>query len=437
MNKNEVLSRENRIKELEKIKKESVPELNLKIKYKGEMRILPAYKIPLNCVLYNQYNGRIASRVKSFEKEYRPLNPEKTEDREVIERFLWESEEERNEITIKNLVKEGQRIAGVVTKDGKIADGNRRVSLLRKICDNSKKYSSTDISKCEYFIAVILDEDLSKREMLQLELDIQMVDREVDYNPIEKYLKCEQLRDEGDFSIEEIRDMMNYKSDKDVETSLGIKKLMDDYLDYIDCSGIYTCLDKKEDIFIGLYDSIKKYSEGKKAKKLDWAPDELDIQDLKIATFNYIRYGGTKEKDYRLVSGASTDAFFNSEVIWKKYKNTTESIIEKANDEEKSLDDLRSQYPESNLESLIKSRDEEWRNKINSSIQEAYSYCFNMVESKKDDPYKILKMVDDKLDMIDSSQEAFYTKDIEELLKKINLKICNFEEINKKGMKDD
>lgn len=52
---------------------------------------------------------------------------------EIIEKYLWESEETKNQATMNDLIKNGQNVAGVVTIDGKIADGNRRASLLRKI----------------------------------------------------------------------------------------------------------------------------------------------------------------------------------------------------------------------------------------------------------------------------------------------------------------
>lgn len=58
--------------------------------------------------------------------------------------------------------------------------------------------------RCKFFKAVILPESATKKDILQLETSFQMgEDEKVDYNPIEKYLKCKDLEDAG--FIQEVR----------------------------------------------------------------------------------------------------------------------------------------------------------------------------------------------------------------------------------------
>ena len=90
-------------------------------------------RFPLEYLIYNKYNGRIGSLVKSFEKQNHVLNAENNDDTKLIERFLWESKPERNEFTLNSLVEEGQKQYGIVTNDGVIIDGNRRAMILNKI----------------------------------------------------------------------------------------------------------------------------------------------------------------------------------------------------------------------------------------------------------------------------------------------------------------
>lgn len=101
--------------------------------YKGHIREEKVYKIPLDFLIYNKYNGRIGLEVLSYEKQNGLLNPELDNDREIIENFLYYSKEDRNKITMDSLLKIGQQRYGIVTSDGVIIDGNRRAMLLNRL----------------------------------------------------------------------------------------------------------------------------------------------------------------------------------------------------------------------------------------------------------------------------------------------------------------
>ena len=135
------------------------------ITYHNSIITLNAYAIPLEYLVYNPYNGRIGSVVKSYERQNHTLNPEDSADKALIEKFLWESKPEANKKTKARLLKEHQQKHGIVTADGIIIDGNRRASLLNNImADADIPY--TDKSHCQYFIAIILPEDADKKEIL-------------------------------------------------------------------------------------------------------------------------------------------------------------------------------------------------------------------------------------------------------------------------------
>ncbi|WP_049215296.1 hypothetical protein [Alloscardovia omnicolens] len=248
---------------------------------------LNAYAIPLEYLVYNPYNGRIGSVVKSYERQNHTLNPEDSADKALIEKFLWESKPEANKKTKARLLKEHQQKHGIVTADGIIIDGNRRASLLNNIMADTE-IAYTDKSHCKYFIAIILPEDADKKEILALETTYQMgEDAKVDYNPIEKYLKCKDLKDAG-FTDDDIAGMMDCKPGE-VRTMLSALKLMDEYLDEYGYSGMYTQLDKKEDSFLKLDSALKKYKAGVPSM---WAYDpDADVSDLKLIAFDYIRSG--------------------------------------------------------------------------------------------------------------------------------------------------
>ena len=187
--------RDLRIKSLAEIQKNqsNIERTGIPITYKGKRQQFNAYKIPLRCLIYNKYNGRISSSVKSYEKQYRELNPEIEEDKKIIEYFLWESKRERNIQTMNSLVESGQQVHGIVTSDGVIIDGNRRAMLLNRIWFERKKWEKEkhNVDECEYFVALILPDNAERKEVMRLETTYQMGDdKKLDYNAIEKYLKC-------------------------------------------------------------------------------------------------------------------------------------------------------------------------------------------------------------------------------------------------------
>lgn len=81
----------------------------------------------------------------------------------------------------KNIELVGQREAGVVLNDGRVIDGNRRYTCLRRLYNNGNSH--------RHFEAVILDRDINvnKKEIKLLELSIQHGEEgKVDYNPIDR-----------------------------------------------------------------------------------------------------------------------------------------------------------------------------------------------------------------------------------------------------------
>ena len=307
------------------------------ITYHGQIITLDAYEIPLEYLVYNPYNGRIGSVVKSYERQNHTLNPEDPADKALIEKFLWESKPDANKKTKERLLKEHQQRHGIVTADGMIIDGNRRASLLNNIMADTN-IPFNDKVHCQYFIAIILPEDADKKEILALETTYQMgEDAKVDYNPIEKYLKSKDLKDAG-FTDDDIAGMMDCKTGE-VRTMLSALKLMDEYLDEYDYSGMYTQLDKREDQFLKLDSALKKYKAGVPSM---WPYDpDADVSDLKLIAFDYIRanFEQTLFRNIITVPTARKPAasFFSKQEVWEEFRDAhfaaTEDVQEETVDQ--------------------------------------------------------------------------------------------------------
>lgn len=302
--------------------------------YKGEMKVFPVYQIPLENLIYNKYNGRIKSIVKSYESGLgRILNPLEESDKNIIESFLYDSAEYRNEKTIQSLRDYGQQEIGIVTKDMIVIDGNRRASLLSKIFKEDKKIN--------FFKAVILPDDLNDNqlEIIKLETNYQMgVDNKVEYKPIEKYLRCKELVYDFNIDINEVSKLMSEKVSR-INQWLDILKLMEEYLDYLKSPNVYTRLDKTEGHFVDLYNYLNKYKNS----------GAEDIDQLKKVYFDYIRLGLPVQRLRIIGNPNNSMSLFTRKDYWntfyerhlditrdyseKNFKNLKEEHIDKSNEE--------------------------------------------------------------------------------------------------------
>ncbi len=394
------------------------------LRYQGETKRVNVYKIPLEFLIYNKYNGRISSRVKAYERLNHELNAENDADRKLIEDLLWESKIERNKKTMDDLVENGQMRHGIVTADGTIIDGNRRASLLNRAYREREKHSwsQAEIQKCRYFNAIILPQDASPRDIQQLETTYQMgEDDKLDYNPIEKYLKVRDLTDVG-FDIDEIAAMMN-------EGPANIKKwqqtllLMDEYLHELDYDEMYPMLDRAEDLFLNLEKGLRDWQNRAAIAKANWSYTDADIDDLKLISFDYIRFE-QEGKEFRRICKPSTSdgSIFQNQTIWESFRDnhfeTTDSIEEDSVEEE-----VRNAPANIDIVDTLKARDAKWKTEVSNNFKRNLKYSVRQLDDYMDDakPKEILRKVKDLLKGIDTEQDGFLNDEgVAELVREIN-----------------
>ena len=73
------------------------------ITYKDDTLEMQAYKIPVEYLVFNQYNGRIGTFVKTYEKQYQTIDATTDECEKLIVDFLWRSKESRNKKTLMDI----------------------------------------------------------------------------------------------------------------------------------------------------------------------------------------------------------------------------------------------------------------------------------------------------------------------------------------------
>lgn len=235
------------------------------------------------------------------------------------------------------------------------------------------------------------------KEIMRLETTYQMgADEKLDYNPIEKYLKCKDLCEVG-YSESDIADMMNEK-ESTIKEWLEIMKLMDSYLEYLEYDGIYTRLEKREGQFVDLNDYLKAYEKG--TSKVEWGYKDSDISDLKAVCFDYIRaqYEG---KEFRTIAKPSKkDGIFCDEAIWKAFLNEHIKNIESIKEE--PIDQLYKDHPDADLSILLENRDDYWTSKVKGMLQGNLNISVRKLEDKKDanQPQELLRKAKNALEAI-------------------------------------
>lgn len=356
-----------------------------RLRYRGQVKAFIEFEIPIDLLVYNVENGRIASLVKSFEREHSSLDPEREADAKQIARFLYDSNDIANKKTIKSIAENGQLESGIITSDGVLVDGNRRASLMIAILQNPNDYSPEERARCEKFRAVVLPEDADEKEILRLETTYQMgSDEKVGYNAIEKYLHARDMLDKG-FSTMDISEYMGLESVSRVQELLDVVELIDDYLDYYEYTGIYTRLPRGfEDDLLKLNQAIKKIRSG----KIGWIPtDKLEEveNDLKCICFDFIRLNAKSQEgfDFRAIASTSGNNFLANENVWNKFVKDWQKAIEPVSEE--PIDSvLASSRGAGDTERLLESRDKKWRDNVSEKLMEAFSDAKNTIDNQKE-----------------------------------------------------
>ena len=205
--------------------------LTRKVTFAGKTLAYPVYRVRLDYLYYNDQNDRITTWLAKYRAESGMVSLDQLSQDDynnIIESFIFDSNPESIVRTQKNIAMIGQREPGVTLSDGRIVDGNRRFTCLRRIQRESKDPV--------YFETVILDLDIQKdkKQIKILELTIQHgEEKRVDYDLIDytigTYLD---IVKEKNLTIEEYARSTN-ETPAEVRKRLDIAEIICEFLEYI------------------------------------------------------------------------------------------------------------------------------------------------------------------------------------------------------------
>ncbi|QSF13681.1 hypothetical protein [Mycoplasma sp. Mirounga ES2805-ORL] len=293
----------------------------------GSRESIQVYSIDLDALYYNNRNDRIISwsSEKSSEEIEEMKNIDINQYNQTFENWIIESNKQAIEKTKKNIEKVGQMVDGVVLKDGRIIDGNRRFTCLRML-----QRAHKEMPDKYRFNAAILDKDYETdgKEIKLLELSIQHGEEEKQgYDPIERVIGAyKDIEINKQISIEEYANVCN-ENVKNIEKKLEVAKFLEEFLEYINASGKYY-IARQNNLHDPILESIKII---KKAKSEAYSDDE--VTDLKHILFSnlLIKQTGDKTRFMRDILTLVKDLNIGKELI-NKEKELIDFVLDKVDE---------------------------------------------------------------------------------------------------------
>lgn len=310
-------------------------ELTRKVTFGGRTSAYPVYRVRLDALYYNDQNDRIATWISRYEAE----NGEDSLSglsveiyNMIIENFICESNPDAIQKTQKNISLVGQRESGVTLADGRIVDGNRRFTCLRRI------QRGTDAPV--YFETVIMNADMreDKKQIKLLELAIQHgEEKKVDYDLIDYAVGTyRDIVQTGLLTVEEYAASTN-EPVAEVRRRIEIAQIITEFLDYLKLPGQYHVAREYQvySLFQEMMGSLKKL-------------DEKEQRELKHIAFNnaMMKAIADQRKFIRDIKGLIKNEAY--EDYFKEQKKWNEVIKERFSGKEvRSKEDI-DQFAEEN-----------------------------------------------------------------------------------------
>lgn len=274
------------------------------------------FKLPIEYCRFRVNNGRIRSKVKSYEKTKGLLSPENEETQKIIFEFLGQQDPTENNALKSLLKKSGQKEPAIITADGFLINGNRRLWALKTLSKEGEG------QKFKYINVVILPgsgqpdaptyEDIA---LLELRLQNQKTGKS-DYTGIDKALQTRDYVRDGNITLKEIlKDDPVYADLNEKKFEVALKNFERDNFETLDLVDKYLKSRNQE----GDYDSISdrwlsfqeltqkvisKFSEEKFLNK--YKIEEIDKGLIQAAAFNFIQLKNTADivpKNINLIRG--------------------------------------------------------------------------------------------------------------------------------------
>ena len=299
----------------------------------GDQVEVHGYRLPTKLVFFNINNGRFQTHYINLVKKYGgDMDSQKPADAEKIKNLLLTLDSKDGGLsidskrTMNDIKKKGQLELGIITQDGFLIDGNRRMAVLQKLFDDEHD------SKYEYINVARIEQSILDKEMYAIEASVSLgMDPKVRYGPLNELLKLDQGLKIG-YNASEIANLLYGDIPEDeIKTKISRLNLIQDYLKHFfkDAENLLLAEGKNEH-FIELQ------------KILDLAKDKSITEKTKIryAAFNLI-YSGVSSDRLRIIKFALNEEYDITTLL--KIADITNVSEQKENDDDDDLEDEKTE----------------------------------------------------------------------------------------------
>lgn len=203
----------------------------------GEKKSINAYRLPIVLLRYNVSNGRFALEKMEWEQKHgRTLDSQVPEDALEIRKLLLALNPTDTISLHDDLLKYGQLDPGVITYDGAVINGNRRMAVMEDMFERDGD------PRFEYLDVMRLPGAVDLKDLWRLEAGLQLSqEQRVNYGPVNELLKIRDGLNAGLNAVTIANSLYGWTV-KTVRQSVELLELIDEFLDLIDRPGDYVLI---------------------------------------------------------------------------------------------------------------------------------------------------------------------------------------------------
>lgn len=375
------------------------------ITLEGKLHILDVYLLPLDYLYFNIRNGRFKSEYLDLVQKNggKELDPKNKDDANKIKEMLLSLDPIETRRTMADIQLKGQMIPGIITEDGFVIDGNRRLSLLSELSKKDSKFNQMKVAK--------LPSGVKPNDLWKLEAGIQLSKEQIlRYGPINEMLKLQEGIDAGLTPDEIAKTLYGYDDDKEIVKKLERLKLVEEYLKFVGAPKQYKYAKNSVEHFIDLQSILEQAS-----KRIE---DPELRKNIKFAVFGLIQDKLPHRDLRRIKNMILNDSRKSLEWITKiaDASKPTQIIspVETTESDESKL--------ETEVDSSMENQDDEIDEDLDTTPRKImYSNAIDALnaDTNRDDVPRLLARALTNLDAIDYNHEELNTTQSREMINQI------------------
>jgi hypothetical protein len=226
------------------------------VEIRGQVKNLSVFRIDISVPKFRLENGRTIRGIQEFTHD-NPASAEALRDKssaeaqDIIQSVLMMMVDKED--LIKILAEEGQRDPLILTQQGYVLNGNRRLAAMRKLSQDAKH------SRRFQNIDVVLLPQLDEPELSSIEMRLQMaIEGKARYNWLDELLVIQKNIRVLNMDIEKVRVAMR-TTKPNLLKRLLMYELVAEYLEFSGKPGQFFSVVSDEQAFKTLADGVKRY----------------------------------------------------------------------------------------------------------------------------------------------------------------------------------